>query len=94
MLLTLAKHERCDYLCNYVLSLSMTEEEVRLFFQARASSALPVEEDRAVGALMGMAIGDALERPSSFCLIFREECPHLRRGWSCRLWVRRATPFR
>ena len=55
-----------DALCAYRLPLGLTPEARAAFFRARAEGGLSAAEDRAIGAMLGMAVGDSLGAPFEF----------------------------
>jgi ADP-ribosylglycohydrolase len=53
-------------LCAYKMSLSLSSSEIIAFATARTAKTLSVAEDRALGCMLGMAIGDSLGAPLEF----------------------------
>lgn len=58
-------------LSGYRLPLSLDAEAAAAFAAARAAGSLPAAEDRALGCMLGMAVGDSLGAPFEF-LPYRE----------------------
>jgi len=55
-----------EALCAYKLHLSQSSDEILSFIEARVFKTLSPAEDRAIGCMLGMAIGDSLGAPFEF----------------------------